>query len=165
VLKNADGSVWCTEAINWESDDPHSVRKIGVKKSTFQNDFDHGLTWAIGQFYGVLSTGLISADHIFCGLRRRMSVNGNSHADSNMLIFTWVAHRDAEMSREGELTFCAAEVGSIFFVIVSKNTDQDTYPDIYGWAERWGWLPGHSTIKGAPVDFDSRYDTRVWSQV
>ncbi len=163
VLKTANGSDWFAETVNWESSDPHSIRKIGVSKSAIQHRADRGQSWELGQLYGVLATGIISATHIFQGLRRPMSVNGDMEADKSKLIFTWVAHRDAQLSREGQISYCAAPLGAVFFVIVSPNLMIDRYPDIYGWAERWGWLEAHSTLRGAPIDFDTRYDTRLWS--
>lgn len=165
ALKTSDGSNWFAETINWSSLDPNSVLKIGVSKASIQAHADRGLTWAIGQLYGVVATGIISAEHIFQGLRRPMSVNGDGAADQRKYVFTWSAHRDAQMSREGELTYHAAPLNSVFFVIVSPNGNQIRHPEIFGWAERWGWLDAHSALRGAPIDYDSRYDVRIWSKV
>jgi hypothetical protein len=164
ILKNADGSTWYVETINWESSDPHSIRKLGLSKDSISFRAERGLTWALGQLYGVMATGIISVEHIFQGLRRPMSVNGDASADGSKLVFTWAAKRDAKMTVDGGLEFCGAPIKRVFFVIVSPNLMPDRYPDIYGWVERWGWLESHDTLSGAPIAYDSRYDTRVWSR-
>lgn len=164
VLKKPDGSDWYAETINWMDSDPHSTLRIGVSKERFLDRVRRGLTWEIGQMYGVMETGIILVEHVFQGLGRPMTVNGDPDADQSRLVFTWAAHRDAEIDRDGSLTFHAAPMKSVFFVIVSPNTELVAHPGIYGWAERWGWLDAHATVKGAPVNFESRYDTRLWSR-
>jgi hypothetical protein len=163
VLKSVDGANWFAETVNWDSTNPQDVRKIGVAKASIAHNAARGQTWAIGQLYGVLATGLISVQHVFEGLRRPMSVNGDMAADEKKLVLTWAAQRDAQISREGLLTFCAAPLDTVFFVIVSPNTMADRFPEMFGWAERWGWIDRHQSLRGAPRDFETRYDTRLWS--
>lgn len=164
VLKTPDGSDWYAETVNWMDSDPNSTLRIGVNKERFLDRARRGLTWEIGQMYGVLQTGMIFVEHVFQGLRRPMTVNGDSDADRSRLIFTWAAHRDAEITRSGALTFHAAPLKSVFFVIVAPNREPSAHPEIYGWAERWGWLDAHATVRGAPIGFESRYDARLWSR-
>jgi hypothetical protein len=66
----------------------------------------------------------------------------------------------------------AAPPNCAFFVHVSPNAQATDFPDIFGWAEHWGWVdlsppssPSPSPpLSGAPVDWETRYDRRVWSK-
>lgn len=164
VLMDAGGGVWCAEAVDYRSVDPHAVLKLGISKNAILNRARRGQTWALGQLYGVVAPGLIMTDHIFQGLRRPMSVNGDSQADEAKLVFTWAARQDAQMTREGELRFVAAPIETVFFTIASPNGDRNQHPDIFAWIENWGWLQAHSTLSGAPTEYDTRYDARVWTR-
>ena len=163
-LQKSDGSVWSIETIDWDSPDPHSTRKIGVSKVSVAQRAQRGQSWALGQLYGVASPGLINVNHIFQGLRRPMSVNGDKEADRRKLVFTWRANRDARITREGELVYGGIPVGTVFFVLVSPNDMPDRFPEIFGWAEQWGWLDKHQSVEGAPIDFETRYDSRIWTR-
>lgn len=37
------------------------------------------------------------------------------------------------------------------------------FPDIYGWAEHWTWVAADPNEPGAPVDWKTRYDQRLWT--
>jgi hypothetical protein len=92
-----------------------------------------------------------------------MCVGENEDADREKLVFTWKARRDAYMTAEGELHYRAAEVDTVFFVLVTPNGRLSEFPDIFGWAEHWGWLPEAANLSGAPVDYQTRYDIRLWT--
>lgn len=168
ILKSADGGNWVAETIDFRSSDPHAILNLGISKSAITNRAQRGLSWSLGQLYGVVATGLINVEHIFQGLRRRLSVNGDGDADEKKYVFTWSAKRDARLGDDGVLKFFPAPLDDhgrerVFFVIVSPNVQSEKFPDIFGWIEWWGWLPSHAAMRGAPVDYDSRYDSRIWS--
>lgn len=164
ALKELGGDLWAAEAIDFRSPDPRAILKLGITKKAIATRASRGQSWSLGQLYGIIEPGLIMADHLFQGLRRPMSVNGNSRADETKLVFTWAARRDAQMTRDGELNYVAAPVNAVFFVIASPNGDTSSFPGIFGWIENWGWLQAHPDLPGAPVQYDSRYDSRLWSR-
>jgi hypothetical protein len=167
VLKSLGGEAWYAEAPDWRSDDPHAVLRIGVSKHAISNKSKRGQTWALGQLYGVLLTGLISTTHIFGGLRRSMCIGDDMEADNKKLTFTWPARHDArlvENSGVWEISRIAAEVKTVFAVNVSLNSRESEFPNIYGWAEHWTWLDADEVLIGAPVDWETRYDSRLWSK-
>lgn len=173
VMMAPGGEPWFAETIDWRSTDPNAVLKIGVPKAAIARRAGRGQTWALGQMYGVLATGLINVEHIFEGLRRPMCVENNMSADETKLTFVWTPRHDAKMSADG-MAFerVAAPPQSVFFVHVSPNTQLTEFPEIFGWAEHWGWVdlsPSPSpalspSLSGAPIDWETRYDRRLWSR-
>ena len=173
IMKVPGGGPWYAETIDWRSSDPHAILKIGVPKAAIARRAGHGQTWALGQLYGVVATGLINVQHVFQGFRRRMCVEDDMAADELKLAFIWTPRHDARMNEDGmDFLRVAAPPGAAFFVHVSPNTQLTEFPEIFGWAEHWGWVdlsPAPSTplsplLSGAPIDWERRYDRRLWSR-
>jgi hypothetical protein len=161
-----EGGSWHAETIDWRSSDPHTILRIGVSKKAIENRCQRGQSWALGQMYGVLQPGLIFVEHIFQGFRRPMCVSEDMNADAEKLAFTWKARHDAQMTRGGtDFVRVPPEPGTVFFVHVSRNAKSGTDGDIFGWAEHWGWVDQSPTLSGAPIDWEIRYDKRIWSKV
>ena len=102
-----------------------------------------------------------------------MCVDDDMSADQQKLAFIWTPRHDAKMSADGmSVERVAAPPNSAFFVHVSPNDHLNAYPEIFGWAEHWGWVdlsPSPSTgpsptLIGAPIDWETRYDSRLWSR-
>ena len=163
MLKGSDGDIWFAEARDWNNDDPHAVLKIGVDKRQIFAAANRGQSWVIGELYGVLATGLISAQHVFQGAKRRMLVNGNGDADQSTYFFTWRANRDAQAVDKPtglELVFYDAPVSAVFCVMVLANHDP-AHPEIFGWARNWSWLDADPLKIGAPEGWEDKYDRRI----
>jgi hypothetical protein len=161
---NGDGKLWISEARDWRSSDPNAVLQIGVDKSELSSLAQQGLSWKLGQLYGIVSTGLISAQHVFEGAKRRMYVENDADADQKMLFFTWRALRDAKYKVPADhnepLEFVNPPVSSVFFVMVSPN-GQSQHTEVFGWARHWGWVEAHTAELGAPLDWENKYDRRL----
>jgi hypothetical protein len=164
---------WYAETIDWRSSDPHAVLKIGIPRTALRKQAERGQAWSLGQMYGVLQTGLINVEHIFQGLRRRMCVEDDMTADAGMYAFIWTPRHDARMTEDGtDYERVAAPPNAAFFVHVSPNRQLIDFPEIFGWAERWGWVdlsplvspPLSPPLLGAPIDWQTRYDRRLWSR-
>jgi hypothetical protein len=116
--------------------------------------------------YGVVAPGLIFAEHVFEGLRRDMYVRDDKTADKHKLAVTWTAKRDAELVGDKfspTLRFVDAPPGRVFVVYISINGMLTEFPDVYGWAEHWTWVGAAPDLLGAPVDWNTRYDRKIWS--
>lgn len=173
ILMTPEGRPWFAETIDWRSSDPHAVLNIGVPKSAIAKRAGRGQTWALGQMHGVLATGLINTEHIFEGFRRPMFVEDDMSADARKLAFVWTPSHDARMTPDGHgLERVAAPPNCAFFVHVSPNDQLVEFPEIFGWAEHWGWVdlsparspPSSPSVSGAPIDWETRYDRRLWSR-
>lgn len=164
-MQQPGGGAWVAEAVNWEEDDrPHL--NIGITKAAILARSARGQRWILGQMYKVVGTGMILAKHVFRGLRRDMLVGDDDTADKKKLAITWVSPRDAKLT--GPASACQVEYeeapeGCVFVVYVSPNEMLKDFPNIYGWAEHWAWLPADSNLPGAPIDWETRYDSRIWS--
>jgi hypothetical protein len=94
-----------------------------------------------------------------------MYVRDNKAADKHKLALTWTANRDAELvggEFASTLRFVPAPSNRVFVVYVSINEMLTEFPDVYGWAEHWAWVGAAADLPGAPVDWNTRYDRKVW---
>ena len=60
----------CVSALS--PDDWQRTIKLGVRTDTFQQYAGRGLATVIAQYYGIVQTGLPSAQHAFKGLNRKL---------------------------------------------------------------------------------------------
>jgi hypothetical protein len=166
LLKQPGSHVWVADAPAWTGD-PKSSFRIGIWKDGIQFRADKGLSWQLGQMYGVVGPGLIFAQHVFQGLRRDMYVREDKEAAKAKFAVTWTANRDCELvgdKTHSTLKFTDPPPNRVFVVYISPNRMLTEFPDIFGWAEHWTWVGADSELKGAPVDHNARYDRKVWSR-
>jgi hypothetical protein len=165
LLQQTGGHVWVAEAPDWTGSGASHLN-IAVHLPTVMSRASRGLTWQLGQMYGVVGTGLIMTRHVYKGLKRDMYVREDKDAAAKKLVATWAAPRDAELVGEEHnsyLSYVDAPAGRVFAVYISPNEMLTDFPDIHGWAEHWAWIAADPSVAGAPIDWNSRYDSRVWS--
>jgi hypothetical protein len=135
LLKQPGAHVWVADAPNWTDDRTRTHLTIAVSLEGIQSRADRGISWALGQMYGVLATGLILAEHVFEGLRRDMFVREDMNAAKRKLAVSWAAKRDAELIGDKfapTLRFVEAPVNRVFVVYISPNEMLTEFPDIHG---------------------------------
>jgi hypothetical protein len=165
-IKEPGGEVWIAEAPNWV-DDSEPPLKIAVTLDAIRLRGARGFRHLIGQMYGVLGPGLILAEHVFQGLKREAYVRDDSHAAEKKLAITWAHPQDAYFAGDpfdGRLEYHGAPENRVFAVYVSPNEMIDTFPSIFGWAEHWTWIAADPKTVGAPINWDTRYDRRLWTK-
>lgn len=165
-IKEPGGEIWIAEAPNWLGDSADPL-KIGITLDAIRLRAKRGFRHMIGQMYGVLGPGLIFAQHVFQGLKREAFVRDDSRAAEKKLAITWAAQRDAYFAGDqfsGYLEYRAVPENTVFAVYVSPNEMVDEFPSIFGWAEHWTWIGSDSKTEGAPIDWKTRYDRRIWTK-
>lgn len=165
LLSQPGGHVWVADAPDWNGTSKSHL-SIAVYLPTVVARASRALSWQLGQMYGVLGTGLIMTRHVFLGLKRDMYVREDKDAAKKKLVATWAAKRDAELvgdGRDNHLNYVAAPENRVFAVYISPNEMLTEYPDIDGWAEHWAWIAADPDCPGAPIDWNTRYDKKVWS--
>jgi len=165
LLKQPGSHVWVADAPDWTGSSKSHLR-IAVYLPTIVGRAERGLSWQLGQMYGVVGTGLIMTRHVFQGLKRDMYVRDDKDAASKKLVATWAASRDAEIVGDRSnphLNYVPAPENRVFGVYISPNEMLTDYPDIDGWAEHWAWIAADPDCPGAPIDWNFRYDKKVWS--
>jgi hypothetical protein len=166
LLKQPGGHVWTADAPNWTPDRTETHLTIAVAKQGIAGISGRGLRWALGQMYGVVGPGLIFAQHAFRGLRRDMYVREDKDAASKKLALSWAANRDAELvgnAESAEIRFVPPPENRVFVVYISLNEMLTQFPQVYGWADHWAWIPAAPDLVGAPVEWTTRYDEKIWS--
>jgi len=163
-IQQPGGVVWIAEAPNW-LDAKGEPLKIGIAQDAIRGLADRGFRTKVGQLYGVVGPGLIFAEHVYQGLKRDMYVRGDSRADVKKLAITWRYQRDATWVGDaftGGIEYHAVPNNRVFAVYASPNEMLENFPSICGWAEHWTWLPADQTIKGAPIDWNTRFEKELW---
>jgi hypothetical protein len=166
LLRQRGGHVWVADAPNWTDDRTKTHLTIAVSFQGIRSRADRGIRWALGQMYGVLAPGLILAEYVFEGLRRDMYVREDMNAAKHKLAVSWAAKRDAELVGDSfapTLRFVEVPANRVFVVYISPNEMLTEFPDVYGWAEHWAWVGADADLPGAPVDWNTRYDRKIWS--
>jgi hypothetical protein len=163
-IKEPGGEVWVAEAPNWVADSG-PLLKIAVTPDAIRQRAHRSFRYMVGQQYGVLGPGLIFAQHVFQGLKREAYVRDDSLAGEKKLAITWAAKRDAYFAGDafdGRLEYQPAPENRVFVVYVSPNEMLDEFPSIFGWAEHWTWLAADPNTEGAPINWQTRYNRRIW---
>ena len=159
--------MWVADAPNWPSIPGKDHLTIAVSKDGIKDRADRGLRWQLGQMYGIVGPGLIFAEHVFQGLRRHMYVRMDPNAAASKFALTWGAHRDAQLVGDEfnpTLEFTDPPPNRVFVVYISPNEMLSKFPDVFGWAEHWAWVAADVRLAGAPVEWNDRYDRKVWSR-
>lgn len=166
-IKQSGGVVWVAEAADWVNNSSGHLN-IGITLKGIRARGERGQRFLLGQMYGVVGTGMIMAEHVFQGLKRDMLVREDEQAAVKKLAVTWHARRDAKLVGDRHncrLQYFDAPEGCVFAVYVSPNEMLEDFPDIYGWAEHWAWIAAAPDLPGAPVDWQTRYDSLIWSKI
>jgi hypothetical protein len=98
-------------------------------------------------------------------LKRDMYVRGDRRADLKKLAITWGQNRDAAWVGDeitGGIEYRDPEPNRVFVVYASPNEMLEEFPSVYAWAEHWAWLPDDSRLRGAPIDYDNRFEEQLW---
>ena len=167
-FKQPGGNVWIAEAPNWTDRPDTDHLKVGITTTSMSAIADRGQSWMLGQLYGVVCTGLIFTEHVFVGLKRSMYVKDDMYASDKKLTLTWSAKRDARLMGTKlslDLEFIDAPESRVFAVYISPNQMLDEFPEIFGWMEHWTWIASDPGLAGAPVDWATRYDEKLWSRL
>lgn len=142
------------------------VAQYGMGKSQLRTIYDRGSNIRLAQWLGLVAQGLVLAEHIFQGLKRPLCDGDDMEADKRKLAISWRPGLDfwwTETDRfdSGKLAFRDAPDEKVFVVNASPNRRKDQFPSVGFWIERWYWVRESNTLKGAPVDWENRYDRKL----
>jgi hypothetical protein len=147
-------------------DDWRRTINVGVRTDTFQQYAGRGLATVIAQYYGIVQSGLFSAQHAFKGLNRKLLDEEDVQAEEKIVIYSWRPLADyvwqGSSSNGVPVRVVPPPRGKVFVVLV--RIDPPDEHGIEGSIERWNWIREDSKTPKAPVDWDARYGTRLWSR-
>lgn len=144
-----------------------TVVKLGRMVADLGKCASRGESTAIAQFYKIVMPGLILAKHIFKGLERPLYLEGDMEGDANKLVYSWKPKWDYEWEGDrfhGGPARKAPINTRVFVAIISPNNDKGEFPEIAGWIEHWNWVKENSSLDAAPVEWETRYTEKLWSQ-
>ncbi len=144
------------------------VVKFGIPQSDLIRRYERGQNSALAQLDGIVFPGLIMVEHIFRGLRRPLYNDGSFEADTQKLVHTWCPKYDfdwPEENKTGRPRRWPAVANSVFAVIINKNERHlEKWPEVYGWIDRWNWIYDDGYLPGAPMNWSTRYEERLFSR-
>ena len=139
---------------------------LGVRSDTLQQYAGHGIGTVIAQYYGIVQTGLLAAQHAFKGLNRKLLDDDDMQAEERIVVYTWRPPADYLWSGSPfngtPVRVVPPPPGKVFVVLV--RIDPPDKDGIEGSIERWNWVREDPRLPGAPVDSNARYGTRLWSK-
>jgi hypothetical protein len=120
----------------------------------------------IAQYYGIVQTGLLSAQHAFRGLNRKLLDEEDVKAEEKIVVYSWRPLADyvwRGSPADGMPVRVVPPPPGKVFVVLARMDPPDEH-GIEGSIERWNWIREDSKLPKAPVDCDARYRTRLWSR-
>ena len=147
-------------------DDFRRTIKLGVPRSTFQQYVDHNLATVIAQYYGIVQTGLIFAQHAFRGLKRKLLDEEGVEAEEHFVVYSWRPLADfiwVGTPHQGMPSRVVPPPRDRVFVVLARIEPPDE-DQIEGSVERWNWVREDFELPKAPVDWTVRYGEKLWSR-
>ncbi len=120
----------------------------------------------IAQYYGIVQTGLLAAQHAFKGLNRKLLDEDDIQAEEEMVVYSWRPPADYIWSgsiSDGMPVRIVPPPSGKVFVVLARIDPQDEN-GIEGSIRRWNWVREDSRLPQAPVDWLARYRTNLWSK-
>jgi hypothetical protein len=145
--------------------DKYNTVKLGVRTAIFQEYVKRKLVSAVSQYYGIVQDDLISAQHLFKGLKRSLMYNGDMHADQSVLVCTWRSLYDYKWvgsPQDGHPERMNPPRDQVFVVLVREEPANEH--GVLGSIERWNWVQEDLELPHAPVDWNQRYGQKLWSR-
>jgi hypothetical protein len=149
-------------------EDPERTIKLGVRGETFQQYAGRLITSVIAQYYGIVQGDLVSAQHAFKGLNRKLLDNGDMRAEEKVVIYSWRPLADyvlvgfaVERCADQD---CSAWPPGKVFAVLTRLDDSPDVNGILGSIGRWNWVREDPQLPKAPVDWNVRYGKKLWSR-
>jgi hypothetical protein len=140
--------------------------KLGVLSETFQQYAGHGIGTVIAQYYGIVQKGLLVAQHAFKGLNRKLLDDEDVQAEEKIIIYSWRPLADYLWSgsrSDGNPIRVVPPPPARVFVVLARIDTADQH-GVEGSIERWNWIREDPKLPKAPVDWQERYGTKLWSR-
>ena len=138
--------------------------RLGVEHHTFEQYRERGLFAPIAHYYGIVQCGVRQARHVFRGLKRPMAVADDMQADQNIFVYSWRPRIDYEWAGttfNGKPVRHTPKARTVFVVLIRL---QAVRPEIWGVIEKWNWVREDPDLAEAPVNWEQRYEQKMWSR-
>jgi hypothetical protein len=145
--------------------DPNVIVEVGIKDSTFRKFESTKQATKVAQYYGNVQDGLIEAQHAFLGLKRPHELDGDMNADKRVIIYSWRPEYDWVWlgSRSASLPERRSPPPRLVFAVLMLLENQEEQ-GVSGSIVQWNWIAEDSKISQAPLDWESRYQEKLWSR-
>ncbi len=146
--------------------DSMEVRRLKFSPASFQNRNRLALRTEIAQGYGIIVQGMIMARHVFRGLKRGVYDGSDENQGPKKLAYSWRPAYDCLWLGDkfsGRIERVNPPKDRVFVVIVSPNSAVNVGTPA-GWINRWNWVYEDELLKEAPIDWQKRYDRKIWTR-
>jgi hypothetical protein len=148
-----------------------NIIKLGVNQASFQQFIQRNLSFVIAQFYGIIQPGLLEAVHAFKGLNRPLMQADDMQADQHIIAYSWRPQFDYVWSRSrfnGDPIPRVPPKDTVFVVLAQILKQPEEYRDhgvIVGTIEHWSWIAEDPSLAEAPIEWQERYERKLWSRI
>jgi hypothetical protein len=146
-------------------DDGKRIIKLGLRSETLRQYVIRDLRTPIAEYYGIVQDDVPFAQHAFLGLNRPLLDEEDVEAGQEVVVYSWrpVAGYVWSGSRfDGMPVSVKPPPGKVFVVLARlRPPDQN---GIEGQILRWNWIREDQKLAKAPVDWEKRYGTKLWSR-
>ena len=146
------------------------VVKLGLRSDSFQQNVENGLATAIAQYYGIIQDGLLNAIHLFKGLKRPLMHGDDKQADKSVIVYSCKPDTDYVWTGsrfDGRPIAKTPPPNRVFVVLVREERQPNEYASVgsvFGSIEKWNWVKEDPALPGAPIDWEERYEAKIWSR-
>lgn len=119
---------------------------------------------SIAQYYGLVQCGMQQARHVFRGLERPMAVADDMHADRDVFVYSWKPEVDYEWEGapfDGVPVRRTPKERTVFVVLMCLQKGQS---GVLGVIAKWNWVREDQNLAEAPVNWEQRYEQKIWSR-
>jgi hypothetical protein len=140
--------------------------RLGVRIDTFRQYAGRGLATVIAQYYGIVQSGLLSSQHVFKGLNRKLLDDEDVEAEEKVVVYSWRPLADylwsGSLHNGMPIRIVPPPSGKVFVALARIDpADED---GIEGSIGRWNWVREDPRLPGSPVDWNARYGIKLWSR-
>ncbi len=146
------------------------VVKVGLRGDSFQQSVQNGLKTVVAQYFGIVQDGLLDAMHCFEGLKRNLMHGDNTEVGGSVLVYSWRPEKDWIWSGsrfDGKPVAVNPPPKRVLVALVRREEQPNEYSgvgSVFGSIERWNWVKEDPLLPHAPVNWEIRYGTKLWSR-
>src|SRR5688572_22538411 len=155
----------CSTVEALSPDNPEVRVPLAVSSNSISRLYDRAYRTAVAQLLGIVAPGMSLAKHAFSGLKRPMHFDGDMEADKSIVVYAWKPDWDFEW-RGSNLDFGCLDPrvpppNRVFTVLVRRRNSDAAKQGVI---EHWTWVQEAPDLPCAPVAWDTRYESKLWSR-
>ncbi len=140
---------------------------VGITKRLVRSNMAERNTFALGRILGILPVEMPRITSAHRGVKRPLRFEQDGEADGKVFVVVMHPTTDAFASIDGtvlEIVSQAPPERQVFVALLSKNRQDNRYPDVDFWLEHCNWVDSEPDTPQFPVNYMNRYEKAcIWT--